>query len=58
MLAVLVEDDLQLLPEGVEVPGVVLAGVVAREVGGGDVCDGLCIDADDLRLRGANCQSR
>jgi hypothetical protein len=48
MLAVLVEDDAELVPEGFDVPGVVLAGVVAGEVGRGDVCDCFCVDADDL----------
>lgn len=53
MLAILVEDDPELLAEGLDVPGVVLAGEVAREVGRDAVCDRLGVDADDLRVRGA-----
>lgn len=48
MLAILVEDYLETVGEGVDVPFVILAGVVAGEVGGGDVGDGFCVDVDDL----------
>jgi len=34
------------LLEGVEVPRVVLAGVVARKIGRDDILDGLGVDAD------------
>jgi hypothetical protein len=36
------------LLEGVEVPRVVLAGVVARKIGRDDILDGLRVDADEL----------
>lgn len=48
MLAVLVEHDLELLAKGIEIPRVVLSGVVTREVGRGYVCDCFRIDVDDL----------
>lgn len=48
MLPVLVEDDLEALAELFDVPRVVFAWVVAGEVGRGSICDGLCVDADDL----------
>ena len=40
-LAIVVELDLQVLLELFEIPGVVFAGVMAREVGGGNIVDSL-----------------
>jgi hypothetical protein len=58
VLAVLLEDDLELLAEGIEVPRVVLAGVVAGEVGRGYVCDCFCVDVDDLWVRARKVSKR
>lgn len=51
VLAVLMEQNFELLAKGIEVPRVVLAGIVAGEVGRGDVCDCFCVDVDDLWWR-------
>lgn len=58
VLAVLVEQDLELLAKGLEVPRVVLTGVMAGEVGRGDVCDCFCVDVDDLRVRAGQVSER
>lgn len=58
VLTVLVEDDLELLAKGLEVPRVGLAGVVAGEVGRGYVCDCFCIDVDDLWVRAGQVSKR
>jgi len=57
VLVILVEVYVETLLEGVEVPRVVLAGVVARKIGRDDILDGLGVDADqssslNLLLRG------
>lgn len=48
VLAVVVKGNIEPRAKDVNVPGVVLAWVVAGEVGRGNVCDGFCVDADDL----------
>ena len=45
ILLVLVEDDLEILLELLERPGIVFARMVAGEVGRGDIGDGFGVDA-------------
>ena len=47
---VVIKLDLQILLELLQIPGVVLSGVVAREISGGDIVDSLKIDADNLAV--------